>query len=426
MVEQSAASPYFNEQLETMSRSERERYESAKLQETIARAYANAPAVREKCQRAGVSPEMVRTVRDLEKVPITRKDELLELHKQTPFGGLLAVPRERLKRVFMSPGPIFDLEGDREDYWRWAGPLYAAGFRRNDVALNSTSYHLTPLGLMFDEGLRVVGCTVIPGGVGNTEQQVRIAQYAGATGFVGMPSFLMMLLEKAEELGLDLSKDLRFRRALVAGEMLPESLRQAIEEKAGMTVRQAYGTADIGAVSYECMDKTGMHIANEVIVEIVDPATGKQVDLGETGEIVVTSFDETYALIRFGTGDLSYMVDEPCPCGRTAPRLAKILGRVGDAAKVRGMFVHPREVESVISSYPQLASFQLKVSRFDLRDHMLLQVELREPEDEEALRRDLSSRLGSALKLKVDSIEFVHLGTIPQGSNKIVDERKWD
>lgn len=426
MQDKGKSPAYFDAISETMPAEERERDHEARLRAAVAHAYANAPTFREKCDRAGVVPEMVRTLHDLEKLPITRKDELIELQRQRPFGGLLAVPPTKLKRVFMSPGPIYDPEGRKEDYWRWAGPLYAVGFREGDVALNSVSYHLTPLGFMFDEGLRVLGCTVLPGGIGNTEQQVRIAVYAGATAYVGTPSFLKMLLEKAEEMGFRLGKDLRLRCALVAGEMLPESLRKSIEEKADMTVCQAYGTADIGAVSYECLERTGMHIADDVIVEIVDPASGKQVAPGESGEVVVTSFDETYALIRFGTGDLSYLTHEPCPCGRTSSRMVRIVGRIGDAVKVRGMFVHPRVIDGLMGNYPQVAAYQVVVTRRDVRDDMLLRVELRSHENEESLKRTLGDRLREALKVKVDRIEFVAPGTIGEGAKKILDERKWD
>ncbi|MCL5264071.1 MAG: AMP-binding protein [Chloroflexi bacterium] len=432
MQDQGKQREYFDAAKETMAYAERGRQQEARLRHIVAHAYAKALTFREKCQLAGVDPEMVRTLSDLERIPMTRKDDLLELHKQRPFGGLLGVPPQKLKRAFISPGPIYDPEGEEEDYWRWAGPLCAAGFREGDVALNSVSYHLTPLGWMFDEGLRALGCTVLPGGTGNTEQQVKLAVYAGATAYVGTPSFLMMLLEKAEELGFELGKDLRLRCALVAGEMLPESLRHRIQEKAGATIRQAYGTADLGAVAYECREGRGMHIADDVVVEIVDPSTGKQVGPGESGEIVVTSFDETYCLIRFGTGDLSYMTNEPCPCGRTSPRLVRIVGRIGDAVKVRGMFVHPREIDNVISRYPQVAAYQIVVTRPGVRDEMLLRVELQSQaneqtvENKESLRRELREKMGEALKLKIDNLEFVAPATLAEGAKKVLDERKWD
>jgi phenylacetate-CoA ligase len=279
---------------------------------------------------------------------------------------------------------------------------------------------------MVDNSLHMIGCISIPMGVGNTEQQVHILKDFKATGYCGTPSFLLNIAEKAEEMGLDLKKDLNLRVAFVAAEMLPESLRSRLEEKFGMIMRQAYGTADIRCLGYECLKKNGMHVPDDKIVEIVDPNTGKQLGPGKTGEIVATTFDKVYPLIRFGTGDLSILTETPCPCGRTSPRLVKILGRVDQATKVRGLFIHPGQVNEVTSRYPQIANYQLVLKRKEDKDEMILRIELKEEVPQlEKLGHEIEQSIRDVMKIRGD-VEFVARGAIPEGAKKIEDQRTWE
>jgi phenylacetate-CoA ligase len=279
---------------------------------------------------------------------------------------------------------------------------------------------------MVDNSLQRIGCVVIPTGVGNTEQQVNILRNFKATGYCGTPSFLLNIGEKAAEMGVDLKNDLNLKVGFVAAEMLPESLRISLEEKFGMIIRQTYGTADVGCLGYECMKKSGMHIPDDKIVEIVDPETGKQLGPGKTGEIVATSFNKVYPLIRFGTGDLSIVTETPCPCGRTSPRLMKILGRVDQVTKVRGLFVHPGQAEEVASRYPQIEKYQVVVTRKEHKDEMTFRIELKEePPQPEMLKDEIKRAIRDVIKVRGD-VEFIPRGTLLEGARKIDDQRSWE
>jgi phenylacetate-CoA ligase len=279
---------------------------------------------------------------------------------------------------------------------------------------------------MVDNSLHLVGCITVPTGVGNTEQQVNILKDLKANGFCGTPSFLLNIAEKAGEMGLDLKKDLGLRVGFVAAEMVPESLRSELEARFGMTIRQSYGTADIGCLGYECMKKNGMHIPDDKIVEIVDPETGKQLSPGKTGEIVATTFNKVYPLIRFGTGDLSYLTETPCPCGRTSARLIKILGRVDQVTKVRGLFVHPGQADGVASKHPQIAKYQVVVTRKEHKDEMTFRIELKEEVPQpEKLKEEIEKSIRDVMKVRGE-VQFVPKGTIPDGVKKIEDRRTWE
>jgi phenylacetate-CoA ligase len=279
---------------------------------------------------------------------------------------------------------------------------------------------------MVDNSLQRIGCVVIPTGVGNTEQQVNILRNFKATGYCGTPSFLLNIGEKAAEMGVDLKNDLNLKVGFVAAEMLPESLRISLEEKFGMIIRQTYGTADVGCLGYECMKKSGMHIPDDKIVEIVDPETGKQLGPGKTGEIVATSFNKVYPMIRFGTGDLSIVTETPCPCGRTSPRLMKILGRVDQVTKVRGLFVHPGQAEEVASRYPQIEKYQVVVTRKEHKDEMTFRIELKEePPQPEMLKDEIKRAIRDVIKIRGD-VEFIPRGTLLEGARKIDDQRSWE
>lgn len=397
-----------------------------RLKHIVRYAYENAPAVKEIFEEAGIDPAEIRTLQDLEKIPVTTKDKLVSLQRANPpFGGFLAVPLSSLKRIFFSPGPLYDPQAEEEDVIRAAAQAFgAAGFEAGDIVLNTFSYHLVPAGLLLDEALQRIGATVVPTGVGNIELQIKMMLDLRVTGYVGTPSFLMALIKKAEEMGLDFQKQFALKKALFTAEPYPPSLRRTFEEDYGLQTAEAYGTAELGLLGYQCSERSGLHIPDQVIVEIVDPDTGKRLGPGEVGEVVVTTFNETYPLIRFGTGDLSAIAFEPCPCGRTSPRLLGIVGRVGEAVKVRGMFIHPRQLEEAIAPFAELARYQAVVSRPETRDEMTLRVQLAKEVDREKLSDALRKRIVDICRVKVDRIEFV--AEIPEDAKRIVDERVWE
>jgi len=273
---------YFKKNLETMAREKRLEYLNRKLKGIVQYAYRHSRAIRDKFDSAGLTPKEVQTMKDLEKVSITKKTDLIELQKKNPpFGGFEGVPIDRLRRIYISPGPIFEPGEEEYEEIGWVQAFLAAGFMPGDIAINTFSYHMVPFALnMVDNSLHRIGCITVPTGVGNTEQQVNIMKSLNVNAFCGTPSFLLNVAEKAEEMGLDCRGDLSLRVGFVAAEMLPESLRSKLEEKFGMIIRQGYGTADIGCLGYECMEKSGMHIPDDKIVEIVDPRTGKQLPPG--------------------------------------------------------------------------------------------------------------------------------------------------
>ncbi|MBI4758568.1 MAG: AMP-binding protein [Chloroflexi bacterium] len=421
------AEEFYQADREAMTLAERERYYADRLQEIVAYAYERAPAVREKLERAGAKPGEIRTVADLARIPVTKKDDLVALQKAAPpFGGFLAVPPQSLKHVFFSPGPLYDPQGAEEDLARAAAKAFhAAGFGPGDIVINAFSYHLVPAGLLLDGALQALGATVVPTGVGNTDLQVKIMVDLRATGYVGTPSFLLTLLKRAEELGIP-RPVLPLKRALFTAEPLPPSLRKAFEEDYGLATANAYATAELGLLGYECSQKSGFHIPAEVIVEITDPATGEPLGPGEPGEVVVTTFNRTYPLVRFGTGDLSAYTAEPCPCGRTSARLVAILGRVGDAVKVRGMFVHPTQLAEALSRFPEVARYQGVVTRLEHRDLFTLRVELgAEGADRQALSEGIQAQVRALCRVGLDRLEWMALGTIPAEAKKLVDERTW-
>jgi len=419
---------FLKKNLETMPPKKRLEYLNQKLRGIVQYAYKHSPAFKNKLDSVGLKPKDIRSIKDLEKIPVTKKADLVELQKKNPpFGGLEGVPISEMRRIYVSPGPIY--EPGEIDYQElgWAQGMYACGFRPGDIVINTFNYHMVPFALhMVDNSLHRIGCIVIPTGVGNTEQQVNILRTFKATGFCGTPSFLLTIAEKAEEMGLDLKKDLNLKVGFVAAEMLPESLRTQLEEKFGMVIRQTYGTADIGCLGYECIKKNGMHIPDDKIVEIVDPETGKSLEPGKTGEIVATTFNKVYPLIRFGTGDLSILSHTPCPCGRTSPRLLKILGRVDQVTKVRGLFIHPSQVKEVASRHPQIEKCQVIVTRKENKDEMTLRVELKEePSQPEKLKEEIEKSIREVMKLRGE-VQFIPKGTLPEGAKTIDDQRTWD
>jgi len=403
-------------------------YLNQKLRGVIQYAYKHSAAFKDKLDSVGLKPKDIQTIKDLEKIPITKKTELMELQRERPpFGGFEGILINELRRIYVSPGPINEPGESEYNELGWAQGLYAGGFRPGDIVINTFSYHMVPFALqMVDNSLHRIGCVVIPTGVGNTEQQVNILKTFKATGFCGTPSFLFNIAEKAEEMGFNLKEDLNLKVGFVAAEMLPESLRSQLEEKFGMIIRQGYGTADIRCLGYECMKKNGMHIPDDKIVEIIDPESGKQLGPGKTGEIVATTFNKVYPLIRFGTGDLSILTETPCPCGRTSPRLIKILGRVDQGTKVKGLFIHPGQVDEVASKHPEIAKYQVRITRSEHKDEMTFRIELKEETSQpEKLREEIEKSIRDVTKLRGD-VQFVRKGTIPDGAKKIDDHRTWE
>ncbi len=412
--------------LETMPAEARLKYQQTALSVTVAGAYANSVSAREIMDRAGVKPHEIQTLGDLQKLPVIRKNDLIELEKQRLFGGFLTIPVEDVARVFISPGPIYEpLQGENIKWF--AKSFWAAGFRKGDIALNTFTYHMSPAGILFHEAICDCGATAVPMGTGNSEILIRTMLDLKATAFVGTPSYLLSVIKKAEELGHQW-QSFNIKKAWFTGEMLTPVMRQTLENDYSIDTYQAYAVSEPGgAVAYECNRKNGLHFMDEYIIEIVDPATGKQLGAGEVGEVVVTPVhNPAWGLIRFGTGDLSSYVEGSCPCGRTAPRLTGILGRVGDSVKVRGLFVVGKQAAGIFSQFAEIARAQVVVERPRQRDEMAFKIELKSEEcDKDSLSAEISKKFQSLCLLRPDRIEFVAAGTIGEGGKAVVDLRKW-
>ncbi len=418
----------FFDDLEAMSPRKRESYQNRKLRETINYTYQNAPSIKRIFDEVKISPESIRTTKDLEKLPITRKTDLIELQRtNTPYGGLITIPPENIERIFISPGPIYEPIQHSGIKW-FAKAFWAAGFRKGDLVVNTFTYHLSPAGILFHEALKDCGATVLPMGTGNTEILIKTMLDLKITGFVGTPTFLMNVINRAEESGFNLIKDFSLERAWFTGEMLPSSLRKTFEEDYQIRTSQAYAVTEPGgAIAYECNQQTGMHLMDEYITEIVDPYTGKQLQPGQIGEVVVTPIhNKTWGLIRFGTGDMSSIATEPCPCGRTANKLVAIVGRTGDAIKVRGMFIVTQQASQAISSLEPISKFQLIVGRQQHRDQLTLRLELKEPVNQNYITNEVNRRFQNLCRIKIDNFEFMKPGTISEEGQPIIDNRTWD
>ena len=364
----------------------------------------------------GIDPAGVTTRAALAQLPVSRKSDLNALQRaRPPFGGLNATPASGVARIFMSPGPIYDPEGRKPDFWRSSRTLFAAGFRPGDVVLNCFSYHLTPAGSMFETGLHHLGCAVIPGGVGQTEMQARVIADLRPSGYVGTPSFLKIILEKCDELGTPSSS---IRRALVSGEAFLPAVREFMAGR-DVDCYQAYGTADLGLLAYETAAREGLVVSEELIVEIVRPGTGDPVEPGEVGEVVVTTFNEDYPLVRFATGDLSAALAGMSPCGRTNMRIKGWLGRADQTTKVKGLFVHPHQVAEVLRRH-DLARARLVVENEAGEDRMTLRVE---GASEEAAR-GLESTMKEVMKVR-GVVDRVAPGSLPNDGKVIEDLRKY-
>jgi phenylacetate-CoA ligase len=418
----------YYDDLEVMSAEARQKYQEDNLYQTIGQAYRNSVLARSILDKANVRPYQIRTVKDLEMLPVTRKNELIEAQKANPpFGGLLMSPQNEIERIFISPGPIYEYQPSGIKWF--AKAFYAAGFRKGDIVVNTFTYHMSPAGILFQEGLRDCGATVVVMGTGNAEALIKTMVDLKVTGFLGTPTYLMSVLKKSEEMGLQLNRDLALKIVWFTGEMLPASLRKVFEDNYHLTTSQAYAVTEPGgAIAYECSQKSGLHIMDEYILEIVDPQTGKQLKPGEVGEIVVTPVhNKSWGLIRFGTGDLSTIDTSPCSCGRTSPRIMGIAGRAADAVKVRGMFIVAKQAEQVLNSFDQVARFQIVVDRKVNRDEMVLKIELKDtPVNKNQLSTDINQKFQDVCRLKPDNLEFVAPGVIPDPHKTLEDIRKWD
>jgi len=400
--------------LETRDPAQREKDQFGRLVETVGRAL-QAPGWAK--HLAGIDPKSVTSRTALAKLPILKKSDLIALQKDNPpFGGYNVTAPGKAKRILMSPGPIFELEGHEKDFAGVARALFAAGFRAGDIIHNCFSYHLTPGAWMFDAGAEALGCPIIPGGVGNTEQQIEAIAQLKPAGCVGTPDFLKVLLDTAQKSGKNVSS---LKRGLASGAALPPSLRQELSGR-GVDVLQCYAIAETGVIAYETPAREGMVVNETIIVEIVRPGTGDPVPEGDVGEVVVTSFSPDYPMIRLATGDMSAIMAGRSPCGRTNMRIKGWMGRADQTTKVKGMFVRPEQIAEVAKRHPELGRIRLSVGRDGEQDIMTLHAECGSSGN--ALSDAIAQTLQSVTKLK-GGVRIVAPGSLPNDGKVIADER---
>jgi phenylacetate-CoA ligase len=412
----------FYDKLENRSPKARERALMAALPKLIAHAKRNAPGFARILKN--IDARKVRTREALALLPVTRKSDLGVLQKaDPPLAGFNATPVEKLAKLYISPGPLFEPEGRGANWWRTARGLFAAGFRAGDRVLNTFAYHFTPAGSMLESGALALGCAVVPGGVGQTEMQVAAIAHLKLTGYIGTPSFLKLVVEKASELNADISS---LRRASVGAEYLPPALRAAMAAR-GIQVTQTYGSADLGLIAYESLGRDGqptegMILEEELLLEIVRPGTGDPVGEGEVGEVVITSYNRDYPLIRFATGDLSAVLPGTSRCGRTNVRIRGWLGRADQSTKVRAMFVTPTQVNEIVRRHGEVLRARLVVSGEAGADQMTLKCEVRR--DAPGLAEAIVASIRDVTKLRGE-VEFVGPGSLPNDGKVIEDLRKY-
>lgn len=415
-------SQYFDN-LECMPCDERNGRKTFKIIEMLKTGYQKSSRIQKMFTEMKIDLADLRTLKDFEKLPVISREKLIELEiSEPPYGGLnnKEVP---IDRIFISPGPVYEPHLSENDIL-WARAYHAAGIGNGDVVLNAFSYHMVAAGLTFHGGLRHVGATVIPSGTSSSQIQVQLIRDLGVTAFTGTPSFLMAIINKAEEMGYDFKNSFNVKRACFAAEPLTPSLRNRFEQEYAINTYQMYGATEVGDVSFECCEKNGWHICEEVLVEIVDPIAGKKVPAGTLGEVVVTRFNSIFFLFRFGTGDLSRIIESPCRCGRTSFRLDGIAGRVGDAVKVRGLFIAPSQLAKIQEKFDRV-NFQLVVNRTDYEDFLTVKMEPKEPASNiESIEADFRALFKDICTVKIDRIEFLQQGTL-KDNKLIVDEREW-
>ena len=414
---------YWNRERETMSAGAREGYQTRWLSELLALAWEKAPGVRRRLEQAKLTPRDIRSTEDLARLPVIRKSAMPDLQKaDPPFGGFCTEPLSRIRKIFVSPGPILEPMGPELGGFHAEAGLFAGGFRRGDIVLNTFAYALTPAAHELDEALNILGCTVVPTGVGQTEIQVTMARTVRATGYVGTPSFLLTILGKAKEMGVD---RLPLQVAQVGAEPFTEAMRRELADTHGIMARQGFGTADVGMLAYECAEASGMHLIEDAISQVCDPTTGEPLPHGQIGELVTTVNNRTYPMIRFSSGDLTVVTDEPCRCGRTSARMLGWRGRADEVTKVRGIFIHPRQVDEVVARVKGIERSQVVVGREGHNDTLTLRVQLAGGADAQAARQTLETAIRDVMKLR-GVVDVVAPGVIPENAKKISDERKWD
>ncbi|MAU02136.1 MAG: CoF synthetase [Anaerolineaceae bacterium] len=399
----------------------------AKLKEAVQYAYKNAPAVKARFDKAGITPDDIQGVADLPKIPVLPKDQIVALQQAAPpFGGMLGVPPEKVTHIFFSPGPIYEPAPEPDEgAWDVAiAALKTTGFKPSDVVLNSFTYHLVPAGFLFDNAFVRLGCTVVPGGTGSAELQLKMMQDLKVTGYSGTPSFLMSLIKKAEASGIDFNNDLQLKTAIFSAEPLPPSLRQTFVEEYGLAVGNAYATADFGLLALNTGEGMAMSLLPEPIVEVVDSETGQPVGAGEAGEVVATNFSRAYPLIRIGTGDMAMNMDPNPGQSQQTERSIILVGRSGEAAKVRGMFVHPNQLRFATGQIPGVQKVQGVVSRPEHKDHFVVRVEA-EGVDETAVTEQVKTAVQGLCRVRVDAVEFISPGTLADDAPGMVDARNW-
>ena len=410
----------FFDALETREPHQREQELFADVRDQIAHAQRHSPYFARTL--AGVASADIKDRAALAKLPVTRKSDLIELQQaEPPFAGMAALPLARLGRVFMSPGPMFDPEGRRADYWRLARAMFAAGFRAGELVHNTFSYHFTPAGFMADMGAHAIGCAVFPGGTGQTEMQVAAMASLKPQCYIGTPSFLRIILEKADELKADLSS---VKKALVSAEALPASLRGWLNARGAATL-QCYASADIGLIAYESPAQEGMIVDEGVLIELVRPGTGEPVAAGEVGEVVVTTLAPEYPLIRFATGDLSAALAGASPCGRTNMRIKGWLGRADQTAKVKGMFVKPSQMADIARRHGEIRKYRLVIDHDDRKtDRMTLNCEI-DGAGDAALAGRIAATIRDVCNLRGE-VALKPAGALPNDGKVIDDMRKYD
>jgi phenylacetate-CoA ligase len=414
----------FLDPLEARDPQARERNLMARLPQLIAHAQSAAGWAR---RLDGVNPADITSRAALAQLPVTRKSDLKTLQQgDPPFGGLNTTPVRRLSRLFMSPGPIFDPEGRAQDWWRFARPMAAIGLRAGHIVQNCFSYHFTPAAFMVEGGAAKLGCTVIPAGIGQTEMQVQAMAELKPDAYIGTPSFLKIIIEKAREMGADISS---VQRAIVSAEALPPSLRKWLQDNGVAHVLQMYGSADVGNIAYESESggavNPGMILDEELILEIVRPGTGDPVAEGEVGEVVVTSFNPDYPLIRFGTGDLSAVLPGISPCGRSNIRIKGWMGRADQTTKVRAMFVHPSQVAEIVRRHPEILKARLIVTGEMANDLMTLYCEVDDRGTAAAKLSAIVETIRDVTKLRGE-VKLGARGSLPNDGKVIEDARKFE
>jgi phenylacetate-CoA ligase len=415
-------SPYFDEK-EIRSHEERRKGHAGELAEMMRMAVKKLPLIRGQIEALGIKPSKRNAFEILKNLPVISREKIIQMQIDDPPYAGLCNPQVQIDRIFTSPGPVYEPHLSESDPI-WARAYHATGFGPGDVVLNAFSYHLVAAGLTFHSGLRRVSATVVPSGASSTAIQVQLIRDLKVTGYTGTPSFLKAIIGKAEEMGYDFKRDFNVRRASFAAEPLHPALREEFEKQYGIDTYQMYGATEVGDVAFECSEKNGWHLCEEVVVEILDPETGGDVRPGELGEVVVTRPNVIFFLFRFGTGDLSRLITDRCPCGRTSYRLAGVAGRVGEAVKVRGMFVAPSQLRKIGERFPGW-KFQVVVGRTESRDVLTVRIDAPETQRGKEPLASFEKHFSEICTVRIDRIEEIPTGTLIDGYKLIVDERSW-